>query len=241
MCGWRREWGLGPCGEAMGAALVLTASLGVGEALREAGTSEGLSRRSDSNTSWESVHPSSRTPLLPGENLVFDCDDILLAPSPDLTPSPSPQVPCHGGLMVGRGLWTVTPSTPPACPGLGLVPRSSGLRLSQALSPVAWASSPGSTWAHHLGPALLSPPQLWSAPAEEPSPSREVRSLAGLMIAQSRRRWCQSLPVCAAAGPRWCPPRPAPGPIRRLHCPCGAQVGTAQLSCGRGAGASCHG
>lgn len=76
-------------------------------------------------------------------------------------------------------------------------------------------------------------PQLWSVPPEESAPSWEAWSLAGLMIAQKRRIWCQSLQGLLL-----------PGLDSTYLCllviiaasvaPSGAQVGTTQLRCSSG-------
>lgn len=159
--------------------------------------------------------------------------DCFLLPSNLSLLSPSPQSPdtegsCSReeteGLDVALCVRTVTLRA--SC-----LPRPSGPSLRQAF--VLWPGPPApGAWGLSLGPALLPPCRQWSALAEESCPSSgKVRSLAGLMIAQERRGWCQSLLALlpqAPDGSGWCP----------SSAPLGAQVGTAQLSCIRGAGVS---
>lgn len=154
---------------------------------------------------------------------MFDCYIVLLVPLFDLTlshllyRSPVSEDSCSQSSLRAR----ISPSLPPACPRVGLAPRC----LTGPL-PCGLLSPSQDHWC--VTTVLPSCP----LPSCGQGPNTGARFLAGLMIAQGRRRWCQSLqtarcrpqtaPTCAS----WCPSAAPAAPF-------GAQVGTTQLYCSR--------
>lgn len=154
---------------------------------------------------------------------MFHCYTVLPVPSFDLTlshllyRSPVSEDSCSQSSLRARMLL----SLPPACPRGGLPPR----HLTGPLSCGLPSPSRDHWYVTTVLPSCL-------LPSCGQGPITGVRFLAGLMIAQGRRRWCQSLRA-ARCRPQTVPTCACRCPFAAPRAPSGAQVGTTQLCCSR--------